>query len=215
MALTGLNPEQATSAITEINNAHGDIIVALINSNYNSFVSPMSAVWGSPQAVEFFKKYQTTIRNMQMQIQKTFSSVINAMNSAASNLSAIAGATWASTPLQWHTQEPIDVSCIKESINGVVGIDQAQATTIAAQLSTVLSGIQAGLARAVTAVRSSGFVGEGMQESLVSSLTAIESSISDTFDTLITDVNTAMQNTVDTYTTTSTNINSAFAGGES
>ena len=212
MALTGFDPSLVKGAVNAINQASQDIEKALFDTNYNSFVSPMSAIWGSPQAVKFFGEYRKAVLEINKEVSKTLTSVFDSMNSAASNLAAIAGSSWARlTP--WRSIKDLDVSCVKDNINGVIGIDTQQATNLSSQMQTIVTAIGQALQEAVTAVDNSGFIGGEMQSSLKSSLTKIRTNIAHTFNELRSQVSTAINETATQYGTTSTNISSAFGGG--
>ena len=212
MALTGYDPSTVSTAIDNVNSSYTAILTALVDTNKSSFVDPMSAIWGSPQAKKFFTDYKNVITSMCTEVTNVFKSVVESMSSAASSLASIAGASWGAKELSAVTKE-LDVSCIKEDIGGVIGIDQQQATSIASQLDTILQAVRTALQEARTAVSNSGFVGGEMQSSLLSSLIKIDTNISNSFTEVKSQVVQAIQETVDTYTTTSTNVSSAFGGG--
>lgn len=213
MAITGYNPNTVTIAISNIKSSYSSVISALITKSLTSFVSPMGACWGSPQAVAFFTSYKTAVEAMSNDVTKVYQSIVDSMNSAANNLAKIAGSSWATIGLETSSKELI-ISAIKQNLSdGTIGIDVTQARTVAGQLDGVLASIKDGLDKATSAVKNSGFVGGEMQSSLVSSLTKIEANISNQFSDLKNQVNTAIQDTVDTYTATSTNVSNAFGGG--
>lgn len=213
MAITGYNPNTVSTAISNIKSSYSSVISALITKSLTNFVSPMGACWGSPQAVTFFTSYKTAVEAMCNDVTKVYQSIVDSMNSAASNLAKIAGSSWATVGLESSSKELI-ISAIKQNLaDGTIGIDVTQAKTVAGQLDGVLTSIKDGLNKATSAVKNSGFVGGEMQSSLVSSLTKIEANISNQFSDLKNQVNTAIQDTVDTYTTTSTNVSNAFGGG--
>lgn len=212
MAITGFNPSNVSSAIDSVSSAYANIMTALTEKNEKSFVIPMSYVWGSPQAKKFFSDYQNAITSMCSEVTTVFRSVVDAMSSAASALATIAGASWGTKELSAVTRT-LDTSSIKEEINGVVGIDQTQAISVAGQLDSILQAVSEGLQEAKSAVNNSGFVGGEMQSSLISSLGKIESNISDSFSSLKQQAHDAIQETADTYTTTATNVSSSFDRG--
>lgn len=214
MAVTGYNPDTVSSAIGSIKASYASIMGAMFATNLIHFVNPMAACWGSPQAVSFFTTYKTAIEDMRDDITKVYQSIIDSMNGAANSLAKIAGSSWATITLESSSKQlPIDF--VKENLaDGTIGIDVTQAKTVAGKLDQVLTSIKNGLDKATSAVKNSGFVGGEMQSSLVSSLSKIETNISNQFSSLKDQVNTAIQDTVDTYTATSTSVSSAFGGGE-
>lgn len=213
MAITGFDPGQVTTSIKRINEAYRTILIALTDTNYNSFVNPMGAIWGSRQAVEFFRTYQSIINEMNGDITKIYLSVINAMNGAASNLAAIAGSSWGIHELEVITK-PIDVSCVKETLsNGTIGIDLEKATGLLPELDQILQAVNMGLEDTIIAVKNcSGFVGGSMEADLLKALERIGENIRNAFNTIKTEVNQAINDTVATYNQTATNISSSFNG---
>lgn len=214
MAVTGYNPDTVGSAIGSIKASYASVMSALFSKNIASFVNPMGACWGSPQAVTFFTTYKTAIEAMRDDVTKVYQSIVESMNSAANSLARIAGSSWATITLESNSSE-LSISPIHQNLpDGTIGIDVTQAKTVAGQLDQVLTSVKDGLDIAASAVKNSGFVGGEMQSSLVSSLVKIKDNISEQFSSLKNQVNTAIQDTVDTYTTTSTNVSSAFGGGK-
>lgn len=213
MAITGYNPDTVSSAIGNVKGSYTSVMDALLDRNNSIFVEAMGPCWGSPQAVTFFTTYKTSIETMRNDITKVYQSIVESMNSAANSLAVIAGSTWGTITLEPSSKE-LSISSIKQNLaDGTIGIDVGQANAIAGRLDVVLSAVKDGLAQATSAVKNSGFVGGEMQSSLVSSLSKIEANISNQFSSLKDQVRTAIQDTVDTYTTTSTNVSSAFGGG--
>lgn len=214
MAITGYNPDTVGSAIGSVKASYASIMGALFTKNITSFVNPMGACWGSPQAVTFFTSYKNAIEAMRDDITKVYQSIVDSMNGAANSLAKIAGSSWATITLE-SSSKMLLISTIKQNLaDGTIGIDVTQAKTVANQLDQVLTAVKNGLDKATSAVKNSGFVGGEMQSSLVSSLSKIETNISNQFSALKDQVNTAIQDTVDTYTATSTSVSSAFGGGE-
>lgn len=215
MALTGINIEEAKASINNVVSSYGDIETALISTSVSNLVAPMSSLWGSPEAVDFFEKYQTSIDSLMSSIGTTFESVVNSMNSAASSLASIGGETWGNVPIS-IAHDKVDVSAIKKDLNGVVGVDVIIASSTAnAAMSTIKIQISRALTEACNAVNASGFVGGGMQESLVSSLKSIETNVEDAFDQLSKDIKEAIAATEETYNQTASNVESAFGGSGS
>ena len=214
MSQTGYNPSIVTGAIMKINSAYSLILTDLVSVNHSSFVAPMAYKWGSPQAVDFFSKYKTTIEGLKNEIVKVFTSVVESMNSAATSLATIAGAEWGVIEPSGSNFE-LDVSCIKDKLpDGTIGIDQEAALGLLSQLDNISSKITGELSNAVSAVGNSGFIGGGMQESLCSSLNKIKGSVETAFSQMKSQVVTAINDTASTYTSTSTNISGAFGGGQ-
>ena len=150
-----------------------------------------------------------------MEVNKVYDSIANAMNSAAKTLASTSGSTWSNVDIV--IKEPIiDLSSIKDNINGVKGIDLVNATNTLEQLeTTILSAITSALESALTAISSSGFVGGDMESSLKSSITSIKTSIEAAFSQIKTAANTAINDTISKYSTDASNISTAFSSGQS
>ena len=215
MAFTGYDPSVVRTAITNIENSYNALIDALVTKNQTNFVQAMGSVWASEQAKEFFSAYQTDIARLVLEVNKVYDSIANAMNSAAKTLASTSGSTWSNVDIV--IKEPIiDLSSIKDNINGVKGIDLVNATNTLEQLeTTILSAINSALESALTAISSSGFVGGDMESSLKSSITSIKTSIEAAFSQIKTAANTAINDTISKYSTDASNIATAFSGGQS
>lgn len=215
MAFTGYDPNVVRTAITNIGNSYDALIDALVTKNQTNFVQAMGSVWASEQAKEFFSAYQTDIARLVLEVNKVYDSIANAMNSAAKTLASTSGSTWSNVDIV--IKEPIiDLSSIKDNINGVKGIDLVNATNTLEQLeTTILSAINSALESALTAISSSGFVGGDMESSLKSSITSIKTSIEAAFSQIKTAANTAINDTISKYSTDASNIATAFSGGQS
>ena len=218
MGITGLNLGETSAAISKVAEAYKDIHDALISDSKTSFVEPMSSLWGSPEAVNFFTAYASTIASLSDSVNNTFNSVVVSMNSAANNLASIGGATW-DNPLvegQVVKKNELDTTSIKSDLNGVVGVDGDAASTLAdSAMTSIETKIVAGLEKACNAVNTSGFVGAAMQDHLVTSLKNIKNHVEMTFDDLKSKVKKAITDTEEAYKTTSSNIESAFSGSGS
>ena len=215
MAFTGYDPNVVRTAITNIGNSYDALIDALVTKNQTNFVQAMGSVWASEQAKEFFSAYQTDIARLVLEVNKVYDSIANAMNSAAKTLASTSGSTWSNVDIV--IKEPIiDLSSIKDNINGVKGIDLVNATSTLEQLeTTILSAITSALESTLSAISDSGFVGGDMESSLKSSITSIKTSIEAAFSQIKTDANTAINDTISKYSTDASNISTAFSGGQS
>ncbi len=211
MAKTGFNSSKVSNAIANVSSAYVNIMNALIEKNETSFVIPMSYIWGSSQAKKFFLEYQSVITSMSSEVTTIFKSIVDAMSSAAGILATIAGTSWETKELS-AVKRILDISSIKEEINGVIGIDQTQAVSVADQLDSILQAVSEGLQEAKTAVDNSGFIGGEIPSRLVSSLGKIEANISNSFSSLKQQAHDTIQGIANTYTTTSANVSSSFGG---
>ena len=215
MAFTGYDPSVVRTAITNIENSYDALIDALVTKNQTNFVQPMGSVWASEQAKQFFRAYQIDIARLVLEVNKVYDSIVSAMNSAAMTLASTSGSTWTNVEIAIKGAS-IDLSPIKEDINGVKGIDLVNATSTLEQLeTTILSAITSALESTLSAISDSGFVGGNMESSLKSSITNIKTSIEAAFSQIKTAANTAINDTISKYSTDASNISTAFSGGQS
>lgn len=214
MALVGFNPEEVRLAIENISSSYNSLVNSLINKNQSDFVVGMSSIWACEQAQNFFNAYQKDIADLNRKIESVYLSIINSMNKAASVLAGTSGTEWSYVKFS-PLISGLDISVIKDNINGVKGIDLANTPDVLSKLDTINSEISTALESTKTAVSSSGFIGGGMQEQLVSSISTIQNNVNQAFGQIKADVNTAIQATLDQYSSGVAKINTAFAGGES
>ena len=149
-----------------------------------------------------------------MEVNKVYDSIASAVNSGAMTLASTSGSAWGNVEIAIKGAS-IDLSPIKEDINGVKGIDLANATTTLEQLDTILTDVTSALESTLTAISNSGFVGGDMESSLKSSITNIKTSIEAAFSQIKTAANTAINDTISKYSTDASNISTAFSGGQS
>ena len=214
MAFTGYDPNVVRTAITNIGNSYDALIDALVTKNQTNFVQAMGSVWACEQAKQFFRAYQIDIATLVLEVNKVYNSIVSAMNGAAMTLASTSGSTWSNQEIT-ISGASIDLSPIKEDINGVKGIDLANATTTLEQLDTILTDVTSALESTLTAISNSGFVGGDMESSLKSSITNIKTSIEAAFSQIKTAANTAINDTISKYSTDASNISTAFSGGQS
>ena len=214
MALTGYDPSAVRTSIINVGNSYDALIDALVTKNQTNFVQPMGSVWACEQAKQFFRAYQIDIARLVLEVNKVYNSIVSAMNGAAMTLASTSGSTWSNQEIT-ISGASIDLSPIKEDINGVKGIDLQQATVVLAELDTILSNVTSALESTLSAVSSSGFVGGEMQTDLYSAINSIKTKIETAFGQIKTSVNTAITDTINKYSTDASNISSAFSGGQS
>lgn len=212
--MTGFNPLQVQSAVDRVMSSYNDLSQAVINETQQKFVTPMGQQWACTEAQQWFEQFKTTINSIETQITNVFESVISSMNSA--------GAAWAQrtggTSFVQKSFSPfgtqVNTEAIQENINGVRGIDKAQATETVKTLKVVAQHASDALAAAKQAVSSSGFIGGDQEATLIASLEKIKTNIDSTLEQLSTSATTAIQNTVTSYGDQEGKISSSFAGGE-
>lgn len=212
MALTGFDPEKVSSSIGRVKTAYENLITALGDTMQNKFVGGMQDKWACKQAQTFFNEgFKPSIDSLINDSNKTFQSVIDAMNSA--------GRAWAeSTNSQYSTtsfsviSKTMDVSGIQENIGGVRGIDLASANSVAGQLPQIAEQAKSALTSAQQAVQGCGFIGGGQEQALVNSLGTIKTNIDSNVTEITNQVKTSIEQTVTAYSDLEGRVSQAFNG---
>lgn len=213
MALTGFDPDLVNRSISSVKKAYEDLIKALGDDMQNQFIVGMSDKWACNQAQKFFNEaFKPAIDNLINGANKTFESVVAAMNSAAQ---AWAQQTESSYSPQSFTVilKAMDTSMIMENIGGVRGIDLATSSSIVAKLSVIAEAAKNALTAAQQAVQNCGFIGGNQEANLVNSLGIIKTNIDNATQEVTTQTKDAIQNTIEVYSDTEGKVSQAFASG--
>ena len=210
MAMTGFNPDQVTSSMNNVEKAYSDLIKALGTDVQSNFINAMANAWACNQAQSFFTdNFKPAIDELLNSAFNTFKSVIESMNSAASGWAQQTESSWSTKSFGGELRK-VDVSSIKENLNGVRGVDESQANNIASKLASIAQAAISALSAAQSAVNNCGFVGRDQAQTLISSLGTIKTNISNATEQLTNATKTAVNNTVEAYGTLATNVESAF-----
>lgn len=210
MAMTGFDPELVKGSMSKVEDAYDKLMTALETKVQSEFVNPMAENWACNQAQTFFtNNFKPSIDSLLSSSFSTFQSVIMSMNSAASNWAKNTGTTWGAHTFR-GTKKTIDVSGIKENINGVRGVNETEANNTAAKLPVIAREAEAALTSAQQAVNGCGFVGRGMEETLVNSLQIIKTKISTSTDELSEAIKKVINTTVDNYGSLAEQVEEAF-----
>lgn len=214
MALTGVNLGQVRNAIAKVMGDSNSVVSAM-HSATSTFVEPMSQAWASEQAVEFFKAYKEVADNIIKETVKVCKSVMDSMDSAASNWAALNGASYSKVNGNILEKE-VDVSSIKNNIGGTRGIDVNVATDLAKQQLGAIRERIAGYFDDVVGVlnANTGFLDDNNQQTsaLVSSVTSIGENIGNALLNLENQANTKINETVEAHGTFVSSVSSAFSG---
>lgn len=210
MAMTGFNPDQVANSMKNVETAYSDLVKALGTNMQSNFVNAMANYWACNQAQTFFtQNFKPAVDELLNSSYNTFKSVIDSMNSAASGWASQTDSSWSTKSFGGELKK-IDVSSIKENLNGVRGVDEAQANNTAGKLATIAQSAISALTSAQNAVQNCGFVGRDQAQTLITSLGTIKTNISNATEQLTNATKTAVSNTVDAYGTLATNVESAF-----
>ena len=184
--MTGFNPEVVTQTINEIKNSYEETVNAFFDGMQNRFVNRMSEIWACNVAVDFFNEIvKPNVDDLingrggdstNSGITMVFNSVVECMNGAAMQWAADTQSNYQNQSLSVITKS-LDVSGIRENMNGIRGIDLQSAPSITSQFNEILGATTTALNKAVAAVRNSGFIGGTMQDGLITSLETIRKTL--------------------------------------
>ena len=211
---TGFDPALVNGSMSRVEDAYSQLMAALKTKMQGDFVNSMSENWACNQAQTFFTgSFKPSIDSLLNGSYTTFQSVISSMNSAASNWATQTGTSWSGRSFK-GSKETIDVSSIKENINGVRGVNETEANNTAGKLSTIASEAESALTQAQAAVNSCGFVGRSQEENLINSLQVIKNNINTSTTELTEATKKAINTTVDNYGSLATKVEEAFTANK-
>ena len=213
MALTGFDPDVVNSAISKFSESAHDVLTILCKDFKTQFVDAMATIWACKDAQDYFAAVKTSMDSLTEETEKIFRSVVDSMGSAGKNWGLQTGTSY-TAPSFVSNRMSLDVSGIKENINGVRGIDLDAAENVKSVLETLSSRTTTNLTFAKHAVLSSGFIGGTSEANLQNSLEQIRNNIQSSFQNLTQQLNTAIDNTIANYSNTEGKIAQAFAGQE-
>jgi len=210
MNLSGFDPQLVTNSIGAINRAYGELIQALKVRTQNEFVNEMASKWACHQAIDFFNaSFQPAMNQLIAGVNMCFNSVVQAMNGAAQVWASKTGTSFGGVQFS-EIVGGIDVSLIRENINGVRGIDVAATNPVVSKLNAISADAQTALQHAQTAVNQSGFIGGTQAQSLVESLQLIANKVANAMNTLSAQTINSINNTINEYADAAGQIGSAF-----
>lgn len=210
MSLIGFDPDLVVKSIDNVQSAYKELIKAIATDMQGQFVNGMENMWACKEAISFFQTFKSTIDSFITDSNNTFQSVVESMNSAASGWAQQTGTSWSAKQFD-RIDKNIDISCIKENIGGVRGVDP-DAPDVAAKLTGIASSAVNALTNARSAVQNCGFIGGTSASSLISSLDKIKNSIESAVEQISSDCQQAIEITAQNYGTFEGNVSDAFAG---
>ena len=211
---TGYNQGIVHESIGKVKNAYEELINAIGNQMQNDFVGGLSDKWACPDAQNFFNtSFKPTVDQLIKGSNNTFDTVVRSMNSAGSAWAATVGGTYDTVTFSTINKE-METSSILENINGIQGIDEVDTPTVLNQLPVIAENAKVALGNAVSAVQTSGFLDYAniQAENLINSLNQIKNNIDSAVQTITTDSDRAIKNTIERYGDTKGRIAAAFAG---
>lgn len=210
MALTGFNPSTVRTSMNSVQKAYNDLLKSLGTDMQNQFINGMADKWACKNAQKFFTEgFKPAVDGLIKDSNKTFKSVIDAMNSGAKAWAAQTGSEWSSISFS-QVDKSMNVSNIKENINGVRGVDAASANTVAAKLPTIANEAKSALTAAENAVKDCGFIGGTTASNLVASLRKIRTNIDNATQKITEQTKKAINQTVQDYSNLEKDVANAF-----
>lgn len=214
MALTGFDPSLVQTSMNNVISAANDVMDVLCNKFQTNFVDKMAELWACSDAQNFFQNsVKPSMDDLTNDANNILISVIDSMRDAGNNWAVKTGASF-SAPSYTSSRKALDVSAIKENINGVRGIDLSSANSVSSMLSIINGAAEGALSRAVTAVQTCGFIGGTSAANLLNSLNTIKTNINTTLTNCNASLKNAINNTIINYKDTEGKIAQAFAGQE-
>lgn len=210
MSLVGFDPDLVTRSINSVQSAYKELIQAIATDMQGQFVNGMQDKWACNDAISFFQTFKSTIDSLITDSNNAFQSVVEAMNSAANGWAQQTGSSWSAKQFD-RIDKNMDISCIKENIGGVRGVDP-EATGVAAKLPNIASSAVSALTNAQSAVQNCGFIGGTSASTLISSLGKIKTSIESAVNQISNDCQKAIETTSQNYTNLEVKVSEAFAG---
>ena len=214
MAMTGFDPTLVRSSISKVESAYEELIRALANDMQSSFVDTMAEYWACNQAQTFFTgAFKPAADELLSSSYRIFQSVVTSMNSAAQSWAQQTDSEW--SPVSFNGElKTIAVDNIKENINGVRGVDEANATNTAGRLQTIASNASSALESAKSAVQNCGFIGRNQEEQLVTALNTIRNNVNSATSDLTDATKKDITDTVAAYGDLASKVESAFSATE-
>ena len=205
------NESEVVTSLGSIKKAYENLYNILSVDIQRNFVDEMANMWACNYAVEFFNNsFKPTFDELLNSINTSFENIVASISSAATAWASTSGNSFSDSGITLKTTK-IDVSAIKENINGVRGIN-VNAQTIANRLVSISSQAERELTNTINAVNDSGFIGGNMQENLVSSLTQIKNKMSEVINTLNNEVQQYVSKTTEQYQELASSTARAFSG---
>jgi len=206
-----VNDTEISRALKDIKSVYENLYNILSIDVQRNFVDELANMWACNYAVEFFNNvFKPSFDKLLDNVNAAFANIVESIVSAGVAWAETNGGTFADQGLTLKTNK-IDVSGIRENINGVRGIN-VNAQTIANRLSTISSRAETELTNIINAAETSGFYGSSMPENLVSSLTQIKNEMADVIATLNNDVQQYVNKTAEEYRELATSTAKAFSG---
>lgn len=212
--ISGYNCQKINELRDVINSRAQQAGNGIVERMHNEIIVPMSTVWYAPEAVEFFGGLAETVRACGQGITQAFDAFRDAVQQAGTNWAENTGGEVPMLTSIDAVELNLNVSDIQPDNNGNVTIDEAQANTIAANLTEVEASIKSDLeAFAANLNAETAFIGHGQGSALQECFTRISGEIHKIFKYLTEgedSLQSQIRKAVEKYQTVSTSISDAF-----
>lgn len=164
---TGYNAAEVEALGTQIKNAADNISTSIVTEIKNGIVTPMADAWFSPEGVEFFEAFATTVQGTATTIEEAFNTFVSGVESAGNNWGSNIKGTQVSLTRVSGLDLTLDVSAIQDNQGGNQGIREAAATATASSIGTVQSTIMSQLSSISSGLTAStAFLGHGQDQAV-------------------------------------------------
>ena len=195
---TGFNALDIMNTIKNIKGDYDSIMYALHHENEEKFVNKMAGVWATKRAIKFFKLYKDDIDSLTKRVADLTDVAIKGINED--------GKRWASTTENDYTPvtytlspNKLNVSNIKDNIDGDAGIYESEALSIVQNLTIVKEHVVLGLDNGIKHVNSSGFLGQGQSDELIAAFTKLKDIVERQFNEISEAATRIVKEEVKTY----------------
>ena len=207
---TGYNESEVTQTIEKMINSYNELYDVLSIEMQKNFVDVLASKWASHYAVEFFNtKFKPSLDTLLDNVNSIFDSVVRTIINAAMSWAQTSGTIFSHNGLNLKSLK-IDVSSIKENIDGIRGFNTDMDSTVS-YLQTISNKTDEILVSVILAVQESGFIGGDMQDSLMSNFTIIKNKLSSDISDLINLIKDYINNTVTEYNRVAAQTKDSFA----
>ncbi len=214
MGLTGFNENTINECLRGVTQAYSNLNAALRGETQKSFVNEMPKYWASPDAVKFFGEFKTNFDALIDETNTVYDSIYNSITSAGQYWAQATGlGMWYPSVTFTKIERKIDITCITDKFSdGNRGVYEDEAQDHATVLEDVLANINTQLQATYEAAENSGFLGQGQQEQLRTTLEALKNKMKDVFGGQVTAVKGAIKDTVTAYQNISSDVKSKAFG---
>lgn len=214
MAFIGFNASEVRACADKVKESYNDLMEVIKDKTKSEFVDKVSEQWYFKASYDWFNQsFKPAMEEIFNGVNATFDSVINSVDDAAYHWADLSGNTSLYTKSSLSLiSATMDVSNIKDNLNGATQMDVEGVNSTLSVLSTLSSSASNALSSAVTAVNSSGFIGGEQQAKLVNSLNKIKEKIIGVYDEAKEQTKSFASEYGTAATELKTNVENAFSG---